>query len=309
LVDDQQRHQRSIAVTILGGYLGAGKTTLLNQVLGVDHGERIAVIVNDFGSINIDAALIERSSADQIDLANGCVCCQRGDNLADALFELREQEPRFDRIIIEASGVALPASIAGWASLPGLRLDGIVVVVDPMTIAEQLIDRYIGDTVSRQLHSADLLVLSKVDICDPDVFRASVQLLQEHCPAAPHVHTGFAESAPLVEIFGIAPTQKVTPADADRDSHAHHASFVWSPTKSIDIERLATTLHSISGLIRAKGFVRHTDGTVYLVQLVGRRCEVTVHLGEANSCLVLIGPADRFDVTGADTALKVLEQA
>ena len=105
-----------IPFTVIGGFLGAGKTTLLNHWLADPQGERLAVLVNDFGAINVDAALL-RPEGDPADpqvmaLSNGCVCCSIGGDLADALARVMDRRPSVDRIVVEASGVSDPWRIA-----------------------------------------------------------------------------------------------------------------------------------------------------------------------------------------------------
>src|ERR1022692_2268737 len=132
----------AIPVTIIGGYLGAGKTTLLNTLLRGDHGLRLAILVNDFGSINIDAALIAIHDGETISLTNGCVCCSMVDNLAITLLELLGREPPPDQIVIEASGVADPHRIVFYgAADPRLRLDGLILVADAETLPLRLRDK------------------------------------------------------------------------------------------------------------------------------------------------------------------------
>ena len=161
--------QKSIPVTVIGGYLGSGKTTLLNTLLRGAHGLRLAVLVNDFGSINIDAELIAAHDGDTISLANGCICCSRQDNLGAAFYALAARPNPPDHIVIEASGVADPRRIARYAqAIPGLRLDGIIVLADAELIRRQARDKYVGDTVLQQLQAADLIVLSKTDLITPD---------------------------------------------------------------------------------------------------------------------------------------------
>ena len=155
----------SIPVTVIGGYLGSGKTTLLNALLRGTHGLRLAVLVNDFGSINIDAELIAAHQGDTISLANGCICCSLQDNLGSTFYALAERSDPPDHIVIEASGVADPRRIGRYAqAIPGLQLDGIIVLVDAESIRQQARDKYVGDTVLLQLQAADLLVLSKTDL-------------------------------------------------------------------------------------------------------------------------------------------------
>ncbi len=101
-----------IPVTVIGGYLGSGKTTLLNQLLSQTVGQRIAVLVNDFGDIGIDGDLIAAADGDTITLTNGCVCCRIGSDLMTALWSVRDRQDPPEHLIIEASGIADPAPIA-----------------------------------------------------------------------------------------------------------------------------------------------------------------------------------------------------
>ena len=100
-----------IPVTIVAGFLGAGKTTLLNHILSAEHGRRIGVLVNDFGSINVDAELIHEVEEGMMTLANGCVCCSIRTDLIQAVLQLAERDDPPEHILIESSGVADPAGV------------------------------------------------------------------------------------------------------------------------------------------------------------------------------------------------------
>lgn len=158
-------------VTVLTGFLGAGKTTLLNRILNGDHGLRIAVLVNDFGSINIDADLIigVESGGDIISLANGCVCCSIRDDLLAAVHKVMERVERPDYIMLEASGVAEPSGIAATfmdAGLRGrIRLDSITCVMDASQI---FATPEMMELKLRQIAYADMLLLNKADLVSRD---------------------------------------------------------------------------------------------------------------------------------------------
>lgn len=150
-----------ISLKIVGGYLGAGKTTLINELLDGTK-DKIAVVVNDFGDVNIDAKLIRSANGDTIELTNGCICCSLGDGLGELLPRLARRVD-LDAVVIEVSGVGEPGKLASWASHPGFRPGGVVVCADATALPRLANDAYMGDTVRNQLAVADLVLLTKVD--------------------------------------------------------------------------------------------------------------------------------------------------
>ncbi|MFM8862352.1 MAG: GTP-binding protein, partial [Acidimicrobiia bacterium] len=158
-------NDRDLPVTVVGGYLGAGKTTLVNHVLR--HARRpVAVVVNDFGDLDIDAALLVDHDGEVLTFANGCVCCDLSVGRMGARVRIGAAGPLPDRVLIESSGVGELATIANYAALPGLRLDATVCVVDAASIDERVNDRWVGDLVRAQIREADLVVCNKVDLVD-----------------------------------------------------------------------------------------------------------------------------------------------
>lgn len=149
-------------ITLIGGYLGAGKTTLINRLLNSGRlPSNTAVLVNDFGDINIDEHLIRRGSkADNvIGLANGCICCSISDDLSSALEQLRATAVQ--RIILECSGVAEPAKARQQCLYPGFYPHAMVVLVDAAVHEKRCTDKYVGALARAQVQQADLLVVSK----------------------------------------------------------------------------------------------------------------------------------------------------
>jgi G3E family GTPase len=258
-----------IPFTVIGGFLGAGKTTLLNRLLRGATGRCFAVLVNDFGALDIDGRLVADHGGDTIALANGCLCCTIGDSLVTTLLSLLERPERFDHIVVEASGVADPGRIADLAVLePRLARDGVIVVVDAAHVRERAADRRVGDTVTRQLAAADLLVLNKVDLAQD--LAALRGWLPTHS-AAPVLEARHAD-IPLDLLFGLD-RHGGSAVDGPADSFASW-SYEWP--EPVEREIVLAMLRDATGVLRAKGIVRFADapGRRSLLHLVGHRLDV-----------------------------------
>ena len=302
-----------IPVTIIGGYLGAGKTTLLNSLLRGDHGLRLAILVNDFGSINIDAALIASHDGETISLTNGCVCCSMGDDLAITLLELVGRDMPPDHIVIEASGVADPQKIACYgAAHPRLRLDGLIVVADAETIRERVNDKHVGDLVVRQLAAADLLVLSKADLIDDTQQNEVRTFVHRLVPDARIVKSVFGDlpADVLLDIHETQTAANLQGATLSRSDHSHQfATCHFFSEQPFSEDRLRIALNSLpETVLRAKGLLYLQEGNTrsMLLQLVGKRwiLEPGPFWKEGRRCtsLVAIGVAGLLDIEHIESA-------
>jgi G3E family GTPase len=280
--------------TVIGGYLGAGKTTLLNNLLRNSQGLRLAVLVNDFGDINIDVDLIASHDGETINLVSGCICCSLADGFMLALNQLSKRASEIDHIIVEASGVSDPRKIGQYGAILKLDLEGVIVLVDAEQIGEKATNKYVGDTVIRQLQGADLLVLNKVDLVTQEQLQSVRDWLTTLVPRARIVEAvdGQVPLPVLLGTFAVAAPAADELADYEVQNEHDHASApsheeahqdmyrTWSfaaeaPIRRDGLQELLDTLPE--GVLRSKGFVYLADDSdrCYLLQMVGKRWKLT----------------------------------
>ncbi|MBM3601923.1 MAG: GTP-binding protein [Alphaproteobacteria bacterium] len=306
---------RPTPLTIIGGFLGAGKTTLLRRILAEPEGRRLGVAINDFGALNIDELLVAGRSGPVVSLANGCVCCQIGDSLIDALFAMRNAAQPPDGIVVEASGVADPGKIAQLGRIGRFfRLNSIAVVVDADNVLSQAADPLLSDTMLRQLRAADLLLLNKIDLVDDNALRAIERWLAAIVPdhraikcvnAAVPVRLVLDDQSPSLD-GGVAGLAAHDHADSHEHArHQHHGDVFWSwsyqSTRSFGRSALLAVVAALpSQIIRGKGILICSDQPARqtVLHLVGRRVELSA--GEPwheapSSRLVLIGVGQDID--------------
>ncbi|QAX27981.1 CobW family GTP-binding protein [Leisingera sp. NJS204] len=272
-----------LPVTIISGYLGAGKTTLINRLLAEDHGLKLTVIVNDFGAINIDDALIQDTAGGTIALTNGCACCTMGDDLSLALRDILNRPDRPDHLVIEASGISDPVAIANSVlNEIGLSYGGIVTLVDAENAGTLLSDPLVAPQAEQQIRAADLVIVSKCDGMNQTVSA----LLAKAGARTPTVLNG----SPVAELlFDVVPLPKGTAVAA------HPAYTTWQHRSSdvLDRRALGNKLAARpAGLYRMKGFVL-TSGGAYELHVVGRHVEAKRCEAE-ETVLVGLGPANRI---------------
>lgn len=302
---------QALPVTLLGGYLGAGKTTLVNHLLRAASGRRIAVLVNDFGDLGIDGDLIEAREEDVISLAGGCICCSFGGDLMAALLRVRDRAASLDHVLIETSGVALPASVARALQLvKGLRLNAVVVLADAGAIQQQAANGYVGETVRHQLQQADLLVLNKLDLLPSPPSPSLGPWVAQQAPQAFVLEATRGQVSP--ELLFDMPIPRgdfarrheagaaERPLDLRAGAHGIFRSISFAFAGAVDVDALERALIAHPDrIVRAKGLLRGADGTVVQLQLSGARCITTPWKGKpfATGRLVCIGPAAIWNET------------
>jgi G3E family GTPase len=282
----------TIPVTIIGGFLGAGKTTALNHLLRTAQ-SRIGVLVNDFGAINVDAALIEARDGEMIALSNGCVCCAVGPDFGESLARMLHRDPPPDRIVVETSGVSDPWRIAQLTRLePGAALDAVLVLADATAFPAQLADRWLTDTLTRQIARADIVLVSKCDAANAAARAATTAAVRRLRPDARIAEiAGGAVPASLLGGDDPAPSSRRV---ADAPDHPFR-TWHLSDTGPFDTARLSAVLASLPpAVLRAKGIVRiGPDAVPHVLQLVGKRWTLEAWHGRSPPTgLVIIGTPD-----------------
>ncbi|MFO1319950.1 MAG: GTP-binding protein [Burkholderiales bacterium] len=268
-----------IPVTILTGFLGSGKTTLLNHLLGALHGQRLAVIENEFGEVGVDSRILARDTAEEIvETRNGCLCCTVRGDLKRALVDLQKRrstgELRFDRVVIETSGLAQPAPVVqtllGDVYLGAhYRLDGVVTLVDARHGADHL-DRH--PEAQEQVGFADRLVITKPDLSDETARRSLESTLKDLNPRAEIrvARFGAVPAEWILEVGGFSTTGVLDlhpgfPRYARPTVHTPHVdSLVHRARGPFDRDRLEYFLETLiewygPDLLRYKGVLAFED--------------------------------------------------
>jgi G3E family GTPase len=230
-----------IPATILTGFLGSGKTTLLKRVLTEAHGQKIAVIENEFGEENIDTDILVSDTEEQIiQMSNGCVCCTIREDLRSTLQLLAAKKRKglldFERVVIETTGLADPGPVAQTFFMDdeiaeSFLLDSILTLVDAKHAAQQLNDR---QEARRQVGFADQIFISKADLVSASELDALQHRLKHMNPRAPQkvVHFGEVSLAEVFDLRGFNLNAKldIDPDFLSGDDHHHHDEHCDHPS-------------------------------------------------------------------------------
>jgi cobalamin biosynthesis protein CobW len=236
-----------IPATVITGFLGSGKTTLIRNIIMQANGRRLALIVNEFGDIGMDGAMLEECGADScsaediIELANGCICCTVADDFLPSMQQLLAQELRPDHIIIETSGLALPQPLVQAFNWPDIKsqvmLDGVVTLVDGPALADGGVahdlealeaqraadeeldhESPIDELFADQIGAANLIVLSKADVLDSDGIARARSVVEGQLTAPTPIIPVAGGAAPMDAILGLGMEDQAH----ERAQHMHH---------------------------------------------------------------------------------------
>ncbi|MET4023261.1 GTP-binding protein [Bradyrhizobium sp. S3.2.12] len=304
-----------LPVTIVCGFLGAGKTTLINHLLRNPGSERLAVLVNDFGAINIDQDLIKVETENQIELSNGCVCCSIRDDLASGLVSVSRLSSKFTRVLLECSGVSHPAGVLRVFDNDPIRaqfyVDGLFCLIDTSNILE--LDYQSTELAIDQAAMSDLVLLNKADLVPEAVQLEVRQMLQAAQRSMKLLDVVNAQVSPEI-LFGPTEQARHRARGAVQGKHSdvyESASFYWdAPIRAEAFRRFAEALPS--QILRGKGLLSLTIKDQEcpsrgIFQFVGKRSSVELEGAEGpeRSQIVLIARRGELDRSAIDAALDL----
>jgi G3E family GTPase len=278
-------------VTIITGFLGSGKTTLLNQILQNKQDLKVAVLVNEFGDINIDSQLLVSTDEDMVELSNGCICCTINDGLVDAVYRVLEREDRIDYMVIETTGVADPLPIIltflGTELRDFTNLDSILTVVDAESFDAE---HFQSEAAFKQITYGDIVILNKTDLATPEKLQELEDFVHDVKADARILHTTHGKVAlPLILGVGLTPKDLYTPHQEEHEHHDHHEhhsdhlandgfiSISFQVDKPFDVHKFENFLTEkmSKDVFRAKGILWFSDSPMrHIFQLSGPRYQL-----------------------------------
>ncbi|MFN3927828.1 MAG: CobW family GTP-binding protein [Pseudanabaenaceae cyanobacterium] len=287
--------KRGMPVTIITGFLGSGKTTLLNHILQNQQNLKVAVLVNEFGDINIDSQLLVGVEEDMVELSNGCICCTINDRLIDAVYNVLERSDRIDYMILETTGVADPLPIAltflGTELKHLTRLDSILTVVDAEQFNE---DHFDSEAAYQQIAYGDIIILNKTDLVTEIQLEALEGFINKVKPKGRILRSQYGK-VPLPLILDVQMDQTALAQLSATADHTHHhdhehdhhhshhlendgfISISFQSDRPFDLDKFQFFLDRQLpvNVFRAKGLLNFQGiAPTYIFQLSGKRYEL-----------------------------------
>jgi len=259
---------QQIPVTVLTGYLGAGKTTLLNRILTESHGQKVAVIINEFGEVGIDHQLVVGADEEIFEMNNGCICCRVRGDLIRIIGNLLRRRRGFDRLVIETTGLADPGPVVQTFFVDEdlrdrLLLDAVVTVVD----AKHIQRHWESKEVQEQLAFADVILLNKTDLipgAELELLSQRIQSMNALAKVYPTHYAGIDLGQILgVEAFSLDRALEIDP-EFLHEHHHHHEEDINSvaftelqPLDELKLNRWIGELLEVQGgdIFRFKGIL------------------------------------------------------
>jgi len=317
-MDDLKLPKRGMPVTIITGFLGSGKTTLLNHILSNNQNLKVAVLVNEFGDIDIDSQLLVSVEENMLSLSNGCICCTINDDLLDTVYQVLESEQKVDYLVVETTGVADPLPIVLTFLSPELRdlirLDSVLTLIDAENFTPGHFD---SDAALKQVIYGDIILLNKIDLVSPEKITELEKNIYCIKQGASILHCENAK-VPLPLILDIDrtnpnnyPQEEVKSShdhdhhhhDHDHDHHHHHSdhlkidgfvsvSFECDRPFNVDKFQNFITDNIMMKVFRAKGILWFAESELkHIFQLSGKRYDIDTEEWQTprKNQLVMIG--------------------
>jgi len=274
-----------LPVTIITGFLGSGKTTLLNQILQNKQNLKVAILVNEFGDINIDSQLLVSYEDDIVELSNGCICCTINEGLVKAVRRILERVDRLDYLIIETTGIADPLPIVltfvGSEFRAFTRLDSVITIIDAANFTPEYFD---SEAAFKQITFADILLLNKSDLVSQEKLTELENSILSIKKDARIIQTQYARvQLPLILDVNLTQEDNYLEEEKDRDSHSHHlvndgfVSVSFQSDRPFDVYKFQKFLSERlpKEVFRAKGIIWFSGSQLrHIFQLCGQRSDL-----------------------------------
>lgn len=310
--------KRGLPVTIITGFLGSGKTTLLNHILTNNQNLKVAILVNEFGDIDIDSQLLISVEENMVSLSNGCICCTINDDLMDTVFQVLESDKKIDYLIVETTGVADPLPIILTFLSPELRdlirLDSVLTLIDAENFTSE---HFESDAALKQVIYGDIILLNKVDLVTEDKIKTLESDIFCIKKGANILHTEYGKvPLPLILDINNHNSNNYNLEESKKEEHHHHhnhnhdhdhdhhhshhleidgfISISFECDRPFNIHKFQNfiTDNIMSQVYRAKGILWFAESQLkHIFQLSGKRYDIDTEEWQTNpkNQLVMIG--------------------